>query len=164
LLRHAVPYPKMVFICTTLRHPDPMDQAEKLIAHLNLQPHPEGGYYRQTWVDEDTNCRPTGTCIYFLLKAGQSSHWHTVDAVEIWHFYAGAPLTLKLSATDAGPAQHITLGPDVLNGQHPQAIVPKGHWQAAQASDGWSLVGCTVSPGFQFDGFVMAEPGFEIPV
>jgi len=146
--------------------------ADQIIADLNLQPHPEGGFYRQTWVDEaqgsdrptdrPTN-RPTGTCIYFLLKAGQSSHWHRVDAVEIWHFYAGTPLTLKLSATDAGPARHITLGPDLAAGHQPQAIVPKDHWQAASAGDGWALVGCTVSPGFQFEGFTLAAPEFDIP-
>ncbi|WP_420863728.1 cupin domain-containing protein [Algirhabdus cladophorae] len=137
--------------------------ADQIIADLRLQPHPEGGYYRQTWVDETGPDRPSGTCIYFLLKAGQSSHWHKVDAVEIWHFYAGTPLTLKIAATDDGPAQHLTLGSDLDAGQTPQAIVPKDHWQAAAAPNGWALVGCTVSPGFQFDGFTLAGPEFDIP-
>ena len=140
-----------------------MDQAQTLINHLKLQPHPEGGFYRQTWVDDDASGRPTGTCIYFMLPAGHSSHWHKVDAVEIWHFYAGTPLTLRIAEHSDGPAQHITLGPDVLSGQHPQAIVPKNHWQAATASDGWALVGCTVSPGFSFQGFTLAPPEFDIP-
>jgi len=140
-----------------------MDQAQTLIDRLNLTPHPEGGYYRQTWIDDTASGRPTGTCIYFLLEAGQSSHWHKVDAVEIWHFYAGTPLTLRVADTDCGPAHHVKLGPDILNGQVPQVIIPKNHWQAADAANGWALVGCTVSPGFSFDGFVLAPPDFDIP-
>lgn len=139
-----------------------MQSADDLIKLLDLQPHPEGGWYRQTWVAEGTG-RPAGTCIYFLLKQGEASHWHKVDAVEIWHFYAGTPLTLSCASTDSGPACDIILGPDLGAGQQPQAIVPEGHWQAAAAPDGWALVGCTVSPGFQFDGFVLADPGFDIP-
>lgn len=136
--------------------------ADEIIAKLDLQPHPEGGFFRQTWVAENDG-RPTGTCIYFLLKDGESSHWHHVDAVEIWHYYAGAPLVLFVSATDAGPAHDITLGPDLAAGQQPQLIVPTGHWQAARTLGDWTLVGCTVSPGFSFDGFTLAEPGFDIP-
>ncbi|MBE0413277.1 cupin domain-containing protein [Yoonia sp.] len=136
--------------------------ADDIIAHLNLAPHPEGGFYRQTWVAENDG-RPTGTCIYFLLKAGQSSHWHRVDAVEIWHYYAGAPLTLSLAADDAGPAQDLTLGPDLAAAQSPQLIVPEQHWQAARTTGDWTLVGCTVSPGFDFSGFTLAAPGFDIP-
>ncbi len=140
-----------------------MDQtAEKLIAQLDLAPHPEGGWYRQTWVADGPG-RPAGTCIYFLLKAGEGSHWHRVDATEIWHFYAGTPLILSLSATDDGPATDHVLGPDHFDGQVPQIIVPPRHWQAARAKGGWALVGCTVSPGFQFDGFDLAAPGFDIP-
>ena len=136
--------------------------ADDIIAHLGLQPHPEGGHYRQTWVADD-GPRASGTCIYFLLKAGEESHWHRVDATEIWHYYAGAPLILSLSATDTGPAMDHTLGPDLAAGQFPQGIVPKDHWQAARTTGDWTLVGCTVSPGFEFAGFTLAEPGFDIP-
>ena len=138
-------------------------QADEIIALLGLEPHPEGGHYRQTWVEETTQGRPAGTCIYFLLKAGERSHWHRVDAVEIWHHYAGAPLLLHMAETEAGPAQTVTLGPDLAAGQRPQGIVPKDHWQAAESTGGWSLVGCTVSPGFRFEGFELAAPGFDIP-
>lgn len=142
--------------------------ADQIIAHLNLAPHPEGGWYRQTWVadlapDADPNARPSGTAILFLLKAGQASHWHHVDAVEIWHFHAGAPLALRLSATDEGPARTLVLGPDLSAGQTPQGIVPAHHWQAAATLGDWTLVGCTVSPGFRFDGFHLAAPDFDIP-
>ncbi len=138
--------------------------ADDLIAKLDLTPHPEGGYYRQTWIaDAQDGARPVGTCIYFLLKAGEASHWHRVDAVEIWHYYAGAPLILSMSATDSGPATDHILGPDVMNGQAPQLIVPKDHLQAAKTTGDWTLVGCTVSPAFQFDGFTLADTGFDIP-
>ena len=136
--------------------------ADQIITHLSLIPHPEGGWYRQTWAAASAG-RPTGTCIYFLLKAGESSHWHRVDAVEIWHFYAGAPLELRMSATDAGPTQAVTLGPDLMAKELPQLIVPLGHWQAARTLGDWTLVGCTVSPGFQFSGFELAPLGFDIP-
>lgn len=137
--------------------------AQEIIAALNLSPHPEGGHYRQTWVDETATDRPHGTCIYFLLEAGKPSHWHRVDAVEIWHYYAGAPLRLKLAETDAGPRADIRLGPDLAAGERPQGIVPKDWWQAAETTGDWTLVGCTVSPGFTFDGFDLANPGFDIP-
>ncbi len=139
-----------------------MTTADDLIAALDLAPHPEGGWYRQTWVAEGSG-RPVGTCIYFLLRAGQSSHWHRVDATEIWHFYAGAPLTLRMAASDAGPVQTLRLGPDVMAGDTPQGIVPTGWWQAAATSGDWTLVGCTVSPGFVFQGFELAAPGFDMP-
>jgi uncharacterized protein len=139
-----------------------MTTADQIIAALDLVPHPEGGWYRQTWVAEGPG-RPVGTAIYFLLTAGQASHWHQVDAVEIWHFHAGAPLILSMADTDAGPVREVVLGPDVLAGQRPQAIVPKDWWQAARSTGHWSLVGCTVSPGFRFDGFTLAPPGFDIP-
>lgn len=135
--------------------------AQEIITRLNLAPHPEGGHYRQTWV-ADGDGRPSGTCIYFLLAAGERSHWHRVDATEIWHFYAGAPLILSLAATDAGPKTDQVLGPDLSAGQVPQVIVPAHHWQGAVSSGDWTLVGCTVSPGFQFDGFELAPPGFNI--
>jgi len=141
-----------------------MSIADKLISQLNLAPHPEGGHYRQTWIaDTDDGTRATGTCIYFLLKAGESSRWHQIDAVEIWHYYAGAPLILSLSETAQGPARDHLLGPDLLKDQAPQLIVPTQHWQAARSTGDYTLVGCTVSPGFQFDGFKMMPQGVEIP-
>lgn len=136
--------------------------ADAIIKKLDLQPHPEGGYYRQTWIAENEG-RPTGTCIYFLLKDGESSHWHRVDATEIWLYHAGAPIMLSLSATDQGPAVDHILGPDVLADQAPQIVMPENHWQAAATTGDWTLVSCTVSPGFDFAGFHLAEPGFDIP-
>lgn len=136
--------------------------ADEIIAHLDLQPHPEGGHYRQTWV-ADSEGRPAGTCIYFLLKQGEKSHWHKVDAVEVWHYYAGTPIELAIAPTENGPAKTYTLGPDLADGQFPQVIVPIQHWQSARTTGAFTLVGCTVSPGFQFDGFTLAEPGFDIP-
>lgn len=135
---------------------------DEIIGLLGLQPHPEGGHYRQTWV-EAAQGRPCGTCIYFLLKAGEASHWHRVDATEIWHHYAGAPLILSVSETDAGPARDNRLGPGLLSGERPQFIVPADHWQAARSAGAWTLAGCTVSPGFRFSGFTLAAPGFDIP-
>ena len=136
--------------------------AEWIIAALGLERHPEGGWYRQTWVADGPG-RPAGTCIYFLLRAGERSHWHRVDAVEIWHFHAGAALLLRLAGTAAGPAETLRLGPNLMDGERPQAIVPAGWWQAAETTGDWTLVGCTVSPGFRFEGFELAAPGFDIP-
>jgi len=136
-----------------------MSTAEQIIAALGLQPHPEGGWYRQTWVGPGDD-RPSGTAILFLLRAGERSHWHRVDADEIWIFNAGAPLTLSLG-TDR--ARQVELGPDVLGGQVVQAVVPKGWWQAARSNGAWSLVSCTVSPGFRFAGFDLAPPEFDLP-
>ncbi|MEM0945785.1 MAG: cupin domain-containing protein [Pseudomonadota bacterium] len=137
--------------------------ADEIITHLNLAPHPEGGHYRETWVEDQAKGRPAGTAIYFLLKAGERSHWHRVDATEIWHYYAGVPLILSVAEDLSGPATELVLGPDLSDGQHPQAIVPKGHWQGAKSTGDWTLVGCTVSPGFRFDGFELAPPGLAIP-
>ncbi|KNG92380.1 cupin domain-containing protein [Pseudaestuariivita atlantica] len=135
--------------------------ADDIIDHLGLQPHPEGGWYRQTWEGTEQP-RAAGTCIYFLLKGGEASHWHRVDATEIWHLYAGAPLILSLAATESGPATDHLLTPDLAKGA-PQIVVPENHWQAARTTGDWTLVGCTVSPGFQFSGFDLAPPGFGIP-
>jgi predicted cupin superfamily sugar epimerase len=135
--------------------------ADRIIEILGLQPHPEGGHYRQTWVAGNDG-RPTGTCIYFLLKDGEASHWHKVDATEIWLYHSGAPLILSLSATDAGPATDHLLTPDLTRGA-PQIIVPENHWQAARTTGDYTLVSCTVSPGFRFEGFDLAPPGFDIP-
>jgi predicted cupin superfamily sugar epimerase len=134
--------------------------ADQIIARLGLLPHPEGGHYRQTWMESSSD-RPTGTCIYFLLKDGESSHWHKVDATEIWLYHAGAPLVLSLSATDEGPARDHLLTPDLSLGA-PQIIVPAHHWQAARTTGDFTLVSCTVSPGFRFDGFTLAPAGFDI--
>ncbi|MCB1344518.1 MAG: cupin domain-containing protein [Rhodobacteraceae bacterium] len=136
--------------------------AEEIIDMLALQPHPEGGWYRQTWVADGPG-RPAGTCIYFLLKAGERSHWHRVDAAEIWHHYGGAPLVLHIAEDAAGPVGEVLLGPDLAAGQRPQALVPAHHWQAARTTGDWTLAGCTVSPGFRFEGFELAPPGFDIP-
>jgi len=135
--------------------------ADDIITKLDLAPHPEGGYYRQTWVAQNAG-RPTGTCIYFLLKAGQSSHWHKVDATEIWLYHVGAPLILSLAATEAGLATDRLLTPDLSQGA-PQLIVPEHHWQAARTTGAYTLVSCTVSPGFSFDGFTLAPPEMDIP-
>ena len=141
-----------------------MKTADAIIEHLNLSPHPEGGHYRQTWIANTRNGdRPTGTCIYFLLKAGEVSRWHRIDAVEMWQFCAGAPLVLSMSTTEAGPAKDHILGPDVMSGQSPQLIVPTHHWQAAHSTGDYTLVGCTVSPAFHFDGFEMMAEDADIP-
>ncbi len=137
-----------------------MDTARALIERLALSPHPEGGWYRQTWVGPTVQGRASGTAILFLLTKGQRSHWHRVDADEIWLWHAGAPMILSLGETSA---RDITLGPDVLGGQLPQAIVPAHHWQAAATTGEYSLVSCTVSPGFDFAGFTLASPEFELP-
>ena len=135
--------------------------AAEIIRTLGLQPHPEGGHFRETWRDSgDTGRRGAGTAIYFLLQEGERSHWHRVDAAEIWHFHAGAPLILRQSADGAAQTAAL-LGPDLAADQRPQLIVPPGHWQAADSTGAWTLVGCTVSPAFQFDHFELAPPGWE---
>ncbi len=135
--------------------------ADQIIRALDLQRHPEGGWYAETW-RAGTPGRATGTAIYFLLSEGEASHWHRVDATEIWHYHAGAPLLLSLSATDDGPAADHLLTPDLARGR-PQLIVPEHHWQAARTTGSYTLVSCTVSPGFEFSGFTLAPPGFDIP-
>lgn len=135
--------------------------ADEIIARLDLLPHPEGGHYRQTWIAENQG-RPSGTCIYFLLCAGERSHWHKVDATEIWLWHSGAPLVLSLSATDEGPAIDHLLTPNLSEGE-PQVIVPENHWQSARTTGDYTLVSCTVSPAFRFEGFTLALPDFDIP-
>lgn len=137
-----------------------MISAADIIAALGLQPHPEGGHYRETFRDQAGGPRGHSTAIYYLLQAGERSHWHRVDAVEIWHHHAGAPLALSLSA-DGGSVETLRLGPDILAGERPQGIVPTGVWQAAESLGAWTLVGCTVAPGFDFAGFEMAPPGWQ---
>ncbi|MBD8891609.1 cupin domain-containing protein [Labrenzia suaedae] len=127
-----------------------------------MQPHPEGGYYAETFRDEKTdgNGRAASTAIYFLLTEGELSRWHKVDAVETWHWYVGSPLELSISP-DGESKEIIRLGPDILNGERPQGIVPRDGWQQARSLGAWTLVGCTVAPGFQFEGFEMAPEGWE---
>lgn len=133
-----------------------MLSAAEIIRILELGPHPEGGHYRETFRDPHAHesGRAHSTAIYFLLARGERSHWHKVDAAETWHWYAGAPLALHLSKGKGHTT--ITLGPDLLAGQRPQAIVPKGDWQAAETLGDWTLCGCTVAPGFDFAGFELA--------
>jgi len=138
-----------------------MDEAERIIERLGLEPHPEGGWFRETFRDiRDDGGRAHSTAIYFLLKEGEASHWHRVDAVETWHFYRGAPLRLSIAEGDAAPTHH-TLGNEFEGGHHPQLVVPKGAWQAARTLGAFTLVGCTVAPGFEFASFELAPPGFE---
>ena len=130
--------------------------AADIIARLELKPHPEGGHYRETFRDTrlDTNGRSLSTAIYFLLARGERSHWHRIDAVEIWHYYAGSALTLKIADDDG--TWSFKLGPDLAAGELPQAIVPAHAWQSAESSGDWTLVGCTVAPGFDFATFELA--------
>jgi predicted cupin superfamily sugar epimerase len=129
--------------------------AADVIGLLELKPHPEGGHYRETFRDSRSiEGRAASTAIYFLLGRGERSHWHRIDAVEVWHYYAGAPLALRI-AQDGKPSA-VRLGPDLASGERPQAVVPVGAWQAAESLGDWTLVGCTVAPGFAFTGFEMA--------
>jgi predicted cupin superfamily sugar epimerase len=139
----------------------PQPSAAELIARLDLKPHPEGGHYRETFRDSnlDPEGRSRSTAIYFLLARGERSHWHRVDAVEVWHYYAGDALILQISADDG--TRRITLGPDLAEGEVPQAIVPAHAWQAAESAGDWTLVGCTVAPGFEFAGFELAPKDWE---
>ncbi len=135
----------------------PGTDADALIAALGLERHPEGGWFRETWRDPDVDGRRgSGTAIYFLLREGERSHWHRVDAVEIWHHYAGAPLELAIAGTVP-----VILGPEVIAGQVPQALVPAGAWQSARSLGAFTLVGCTVSPAFRFEGFELAPEGWS---
>jgi hypothetical protein len=135
--------------------------AADLIRLLALAPHPEGGHYRQTFRDTRTvdGGRAASTAIHFLLARGERSHWHRVDAVEVWHYYAGAPLRLEIA--DGGSRTTLTLGGNIAAGERPQGVVPTGAWQAAESLGDWTLVGCTVAPGFEFAGFELAPPGWE---
>jgi predicted cupin superfamily sugar epimerase len=138
-----------------------MPTARDIISALKLEPHPEGGWYVQTFKDEATvDGRASSTAIFYLLEAGAHSHWHKVDAVEIWHYHAGASLELSLSI-DGKERRALVLGPDILGGQTPQGIVRRDEWQSARSLGDWTLVGCTVAPGFEFSGFEMAPPDWE---
>lgn len=135
--------------------------AAEVITRLGLVPHPEGGHFRETFRDTATtpDGRALSTAIYFLLAAGERSHWHRIDAVETWHYYAGD--LLLLSIVEGGAQRDITLGGDLATGKIPQASVPLRAWQAARCLGAWTLVGCTVAPGFEFSGFELAPPGFD---
>jgi uncharacterized protein len=133
--------------------------AHEMIRLLELSPHPEGGHYRETFRDAAADGgRAASTAIYFLLARGERSHWHRVDAAEVWHWYAGAPLALEVAGSEG--IATLRLGPDLAAGERPQAVVPKGAWQAAESLGEWTLVGCTVAPGFVFSGFELAPPDF----
>jgi predicted cupin superfamily sugar epimerase len=147
--------------------PDATDalSAADIIRELGLRPHPEGGHFRETFRDpaavaSDGEERGASTAIYYLLKTGEVSHWHRVDAAEVWHWYAGAPLVLTLSVDGQQSASH-TLGTDLLMGQRPQLVVPAQAWQTARSLGVWSLVGCTVAPAFRFEGYEMAPPDWR---
>ena len=139
-----------------------MPTAAEIIALLELEPHPEGGHYRETFRDRsvDSNGRSRSTSIYFLLARGERSHWHRIDAVEVWHYYAGSALTLQI-ALDGGSLQVVRLGADLARGEQPQAIVPAHAWQAAETTGEWTLAGCTVAPAFEFAKFELAAKDWE---
>ena len=135
---------------------------QDVVQRLDLAPHPEGGFFRETFRDANIDAagRARSTAIYFLLPQGVVSRWHRVDAAEAWHWYRGAPLRLSQTSGETAPnaarAKHVTLGCDLVAGEHPQHVIPANVWQQAQSLGAWTLVGCTVAPGFQFDGFEMA--------
>jgi hypothetical protein len=136
--------------------------ADAVIRLLDLKPHPEGGHFRETFRDmrQVDGGRSASTAIYFLLARSERSHWHRIDAAEIWHWYAGAPLVLEISQ-DHDRIERVTLGCDLAAGERPQAIVPAQAWQAAQTLGDWTLVGCTVAPGFDFSGFDLAPENWS---
>jgi uncharacterized protein len=148
--------------------------AGDVIRLLDLKPHPEGGHFRETFRDASAVCsvrqshvgkegaaRAASTAIYFLLARGERSHWHRIDAAELWHFYAGAPLRLEIAARPAGDRQTVTLGSNLAAGERPQAVVPAHAWQAARSLGDWTLVGCTVAPAFEFSKFELAQKNWE---
>jgi uncharacterized protein len=143
-----------------VRAPSQLSAAE-VVQLLRLQPHPEYGHYRETFRDELTVAggRSASTAIYFLLRAGERSRWHRVDAAEVWHWYAGAPLQLRIA--DGSASTSVRLGSDLAIGERPQAVVPARAWQNAESLGSWTLVGCTVAPGFEFAGFELAAQDFQ---
>lgn len=135
--------------------------AGAIITELGMRPHPEGGHYAETFRDAPQGGRGHSTAIYFLLRRGEKSAWHRVrDAAEVWHFHAGAPLRLDIADAEGRNPRSLVLGIDLAAGERPQAVVPANWWQAAQSLGDWTLVGCTVAPGFDFSAFEMAEPGW----
>lgn len=166
LYSHLRPTMTVTYTTTNIGEPS----AQEVIAALNLVPHPEKGYYTETFRDTATSAPAEGgkgrsnkTCIYYLLEGDSGpSHWHRVlDAVEVWHHYAGAPLLLSLSWNDGTPVREVILGKDLWNGERPQAVVERREWQSARSLGSWTLVGCSVAPAFSFEGFEMASPGWE---
>jgi uncharacterized protein len=135
-----------------------------MIRLLDLKPHPEGGHFRETFRDtrQVAGPRPASTAIYFLLARGERSHWHRIDAVEVWHWYAGAPLALDIAQQPGGIAR-VVLGCDLAAGERPQGVVPTHAWQAVATLGDWTLCGCTVAPGFDFSGFELAPKGWSPP-
>jgi len=145
-----------------------------IIRRLDLKPHPEGGHFRETFRDDplpslprkrrrEGRRRAASTAIYFLLARGERSHWHRIDAAEVWHYYAGAPLALTIAESERGRVTRLRLGPDLAAGERPQAVVPPHAWQAAESLGDWTLVGCTVAPGFEFACFEMAPKEWAPP-
>jgi hypothetical protein len=137
--------------------------AAEVIRLLDLAPHPEGGHFREIFRDPRLveGGRAASTAIYFLLAAGERSHWHRVDAAEVWHFYAGAPLALEIARDEKDAVERLVLGHDLSAGERPQIVVPARAWQAAESLGRWTLVGCTVAPGFEFSGFELAPKGWR---
>jgi predicted cupin superfamily sugar epimerase len=133
--------------------------ADEIIRRLDLKPHPEGGHFRETFRDAGAP-RGASTAIYYLLRQGERSHWHRVDAAEVWHWYAGDPLELSLSP-DGHRTDTLVLGTDLAKGARPQLVVPRGVWQSAKPLGRYTLVGCTVAPAFAFEGFEMAPPDWR---
>lgn len=134
--------------------------ASRIVETLGMAPHPEGGFFVETFRDAGGGERGHSTAIYYLLEAGDRSHWHRVaDAAEVWHFYAGGPLKLSMSQ-DGRTVSEFVLGTDIVAGERPQAVVPANCWQSAEPLGDWALVGCTVAPGFSFSAFEMAPPGW----
>jgi predicted cupin superfamily sugar epimerase len=134
--------------------------APEVVRRLDLRSHPEGGHFRETFRDTRLiGGRPASTAILYLLARGERSHWHRIDAVEVWHFHAGAPLSLSIA--DDETSRTVRLGADVTGGEQPQAVVPVRAWQAAESMGDWTLVGCTVAPGFEFSGFELAPKGWQ---
>lgn len=145
---------------STTDHAKLPETARELVLRLDMQRHPEGGWFCETWRDQPAEgSRGAGTAIYYLLAAGEVSHWHRVDATEIWHHYGGAPLELGLS-DDGITSRRLVLGMDMTAEERPQIVIPKDVWQSARSLGAWTLIGCTVSPAFEFSGFELAPPGW----
>ncbi len=134
--------------------------AQDIVALLGLEPHPEGGFYKQMFADTASGGRPYSTAIYYLIEGGEQGRWHRVDSAEVWHWYAGAPLRLSISVDGVATSEQV-LGPDLVAGERPQVVIQRGDWQAAESLGDFTLVGCTVAPGFEFSYFEMAREGWK---
>ncbi|HEV8407784.1 MAG TPA: cupin domain-containing protein [Sphingomicrobium sp.] len=136
--------------------------ADELIERLELAPHPEGGWYRETWRSPaEPGMRAAATAVYYVIQPGQHSHWNRVDADEMWLWHSGDPLDLSISATGEGPIRTARLGGRIDDGEEPQVIVPAGHWQSAASAKGgeagYTFLSCIVAPAFEFDGYELAK-------